>query len=187
MTIEYFIQYSHQSVINRFEFPKDIFTSISISIELRNAEGFIFSLVHNMFNFPIFFAFEDIVFEQGLNSLIEKEIPLHKFSKEGYIIKIDTMEQLKIVCDLSEEVASAGLSVYIFHGGGLSVTNLIPTTHWSKPTVFNDLDFQKVETFIEITEVGPTIYSKSSLFNTPVKVINFIPAHYKLDLENSDI
>ncbi|MEH7444896.1 hypothetical protein V7201_21565 [Bacillus sp. JJ1122] len=107
-----------------------------------------------MFSFPIFFVFEDIVFEQGLNSLIEKEIPLHKFFKEGYIIKIETMEQLKVVCDLSEEVASAGFSVYIFHGEGLSVTNLIPTMHWSKPTVFNDLDFQKVETFIEINEVG---------------------------------
>lgn len=97
------------------------------------------------------------------------------------------MEQLKVVCDLSEEVASIRLSVYIFHGEGLSVTNLIPTKYWSKPTVFNDLDFQKVETFIKINEVGPTIYSKNSLFNTPIKVINFIPAHYKLDLENSDI
>ncbi len=67
-----------------------------------------------MFNLPIFFVLEAMIFEQGLNSLIEKEIPYNKLSKEGYIIKINTSEQLEVFCNLSEEVTPIGLECLYF-------------------------------------------------------------------------
>lgn len=39
----------------------------------------------------------------------------------------------------------------------------------------------------KITEVGLTIFSKYSLFNTTEKLINYISPNYIVDLENSDI
>ncbi|MFY0759985.1 hypothetical protein AB1K32_14030 [Metabacillus dongyingensis] len=61
MKKEYFVQYSDQSIINSFDFPKDIFVSISIGIN-NITNDFIISLVKNMFSLPVFFVLESMIF-----------------------------------------------------------------------------------------------------------------------------
>jgi len=49
------------------------------------------------------------------------------------------------------------------------------------------MSIYKVDTFIDVEEVGFTIFSKSDLFNSPGKVQNYIPRYYSLDINSSDI
>jgi len=49
---EYFVQYSDQSIINSFNFPKDVFASITIGMtDITN--DLIISLVRKMFGLPV--------------------------------------------------------------------------------------------------------------------------------------
>lgn len=186
MKTQYFVQYSNDSIINRFVIPKETFTSINIGI--RNVgTDFIFTLVQNMFSFPIFFVLEHNIFEQGKSIISERNIPSYKFSSDGFIIKIESVDTLEAVCDISVDLALNGISVFIFYGQGLYEEDLVPSRQWNKPIEFKNLDFQKVETFIDISEVGTTIFSKNNKFNSPRKVSHFISASYSLDVENSDI
>ena len=186
MKKEYFVQYSDQSIINSFDFPKDIFVSISIGIsDITN--DFIISLVQKMFSLPVFFVLESMIFGYEKETLIENNIPFYKFSSDGAIIKVDSVEKLDLVSELVEELVSNGLSVFIFHGKGIVEQDLIPSRQWNKPTVFKNVDINKVETFVDVEEVGFTIFSKNSLFNSPEKIPNYIPDDYLLDINSSDI
>jgi len=79
------------------------------------------------------------------------------------------------------------LSAYIFFGEGLSEEALVPTTSWNKPTEFKMLNFESVETFIDVQEVGLTIFTSNEKYNTPEKVTHYISKDYLLDRENSDV
>ncbi|WP_338789573.1 hypothetical protein [Metabacillus sp. FJAT-53654] len=48
---------------------------------------------------------------------------------------------------------------------GIVEKDLIPSRQWNKPTLFKNVDINKVETFIDVEEVGFTIFSKNCLFN----------------------
>jgi len=183
---QYFVQYSSDSIINRFVIPKETFTSISIGIRDVGTD-FIFTLVQNMFSFPIFFILENDIFEQGKSIIMERNIPSYKFSSDGFIIKTESVDILEAICNISVDLALNGISVFIFYGQGLYEEDLVPSSQWNNPIEFKNLDFQKVETFIDISEVGTTIFSRNNKFNSPRKVSHFISASYSLDVENSDI
>ena len=186
MKKEYFVQYSDQSIINSFDFPKDIFVTISIGIsDITN--DFIISLVQKMFSLPIFFVLESIIFGYEKETLIENNIPFYEFSSDGAIIKVDAVEKLNLVSKLVEELVSNGLSVFIFHGNGIVEQDLIPSRQWDKPTVFKNVDINKVEAFVDVEEVGFIMFSKNSLFNSPRKIPNYISDDYLLDIHSSDI
>lgn len=183
---QYFIQYSNDSIFNDFAIPKDMFTSIDIGIRDVGTD-FIFTLVQNMFSFPIFLVLESVIFDHGKSIISERNIPSYKFSSDGFIIKIESVETLEAICDISVDLALNGLSVFIFYGQGLYEEDLVPSRQWNKPIEFKNLDFQKVETFIDVSEVGLTLFSKNNKFNSPRKVSHFISSAYSLDVENSDI
>ena len=94
---------------------------------------------------------------------------------------------MEAICDISVDLALNGISVFIFYGEGICEEDLVPSRQWNKPIEFKNLDFQKVETFIDIGEVGLTLFSKNNKFNSPRKVSHFISAAYSLDVENSDM
>jgi len=183
---QYFVQYSDDSTINYFAIPKDTFTFIDIGIR-GIATDFISTLVQNMFSFPIFFVLESDIFENGKSVISERNIPSYKFSSDGFIIKINSVDTLEAICDISVDLALNGISVFIFYGEGLYEEDLVPLRQWNKPMEFKNLDFQKVETFIDVSEVGLILSSKNNKFNSPRKVSHYISASYSLDVENSDI
>lgn len=183
---EYFVQYSHNSIINGFALPKDMFKSIEVGI--RDIEtDFLFTSTQNMFSFPVFFVLESVIFEHVERIILEKNIPSYKFSSEGFIIKIESVDTLRVICDCTVDLVLNGLTVFIFFGQGLSEVNLVPTRTWDKPIEFNNLDFEKVDTFIDVHEVGLTIFSKNDKYNSPRKVTHYMSKAYSIDLENSDI
>lgn len=186
MKKEYFVQYPDQSIINSFDFPKDIFVPITIGIS-DITDNLITSLVEKMFNLPVFFVLESMIFGYEKETLIENNIHFYEFSSDGAIIKVDSVEKLDLVSELTETLVSNGLSVFIFHGKGIVEQDLIPSRQWNKPTVFKNVDINIVETFIDVEEVGFTIFSKNSLFNSPGKIPNYISGDYSLDINNSDI
>ena len=182
MKKEYFVQYSDQSIINSFDFPKDIFVAISIGIN-NITNDFIISLVQKMFSSPVFFVLESMIFGYEKETLIENNIPFYEFSSDGAIIKVDSVEKLDLVSELAEELVSNGLGVFIFHGKGIVEQDLIPSRQWNKPIVFKNVDINKeFETFVDVEEVGFTIFSKNGLFNSPGKIPNYISSDYSLDI-----
>ncbi|MDR0137873.1 hypothetical protein RFW18_08955 [Metabacillus idriensis] len=187
MKKEYFVQYSDQSIINSFDFPNDAFVSITIGMtDITN--DFIISLVHKMFGLPVFFVLNSMIFGYEKETLISNNIPFYEFSSDGGVIKVDSIDKLHLISKLAEELVCNGLSVFIFHGKDLSEQDLIPPKQWlDKPIVFKNLDINKVETFVDVEEVGFTIFTKSSLFNSPEKIPNYISSDYLLDINNSDI
>ncbi|MGM0921272.1 MAG: hypothetical protein ACQEWW_08600 [Bacillota bacterium] len=186
MKKEYFVQYSDQSIVNSFDFPKDTFVSITIGMtDITN--DFIISLVPKMFSLPVFFVLESMIFGYEKETLIENNIPFYEFSSDSAIIKVDSLEKLKLVSELAEVLVSNGLGIFIFHGRGIVDRDLIPSRQWNKPTVFKNLDVNKVETFVEVEEVGFTIFTKSILFNSPGKIPNYISGDYSIDINSSDI
>ncbi|WP_322385575.1 hypothetical protein, partial [Clostridium perfringens] len=68
---------------------------------------------------------------------------------------------------------------------GIVEQNLIPSRQWNKPIEFNNVDIHKVDTFVDVYEVGFTILSKNVLFNSPEKVQHYIPGYYSLDINSS--
>ncbi|MEA3318656.1 MAG: hypothetical protein U9Q88_01425 [Bacillota bacterium] len=187
MEKEYFVQYSDQSIINSFSFPKDVFASISIGMT-DISKDLIISLVQKMFGLPVFFVLNSMTFGYEKETLISNNIPFFEFSSDGVVIKIDSTEKLQLISKLAEELVSNGLSVFIFHGNDLSEQDLIPPKHWmDKPLIFENLDVNKIETFVDIEEVGFTIFTKSSLFDSPEKIPNYIPNDYLLNIDSSDI
>jgi len=183
---EYFVQYSDQSIINSFDFPKDNFVSITVGIS-DITHDLIISLVRKMFRLPVFFVLESMIFGYEKETLIENKVPFYEFSSDGTIIKVDSVEKLDIVGGLAEVLVNNGLSVFIFQGEGIVEQDLIPSRQWNKPIEFKNVDIHKVDTFVDMEEVGFTIFSKSVLFNSPGKVQNYIPGYYSLDINSSDI
>jgi hypothetical protein len=183
---EYYVQYSDQSIINSFDFPKDNFVSITVGIS-EITHDLITSLVQKMFHLPVFFVLESMIFGYEKETLIENKVPFYEFSSEGAIIKVDSEEKLSHVSGLAEELVSNGLSVFIFHGEGLSEQDLTPSRQWNNPIEFDNVDINKVDTFVDVYEVGFTIFSKNDLFNSPEKISHYIPDHYLLDINSSDI
>jgi len=178
------VQYSDQSIINSFNFPKDNFVSITVGIR-DITHDLITSLVRKMFRLPVFFALDSMIFGYEKETLIENKVPFYEFSPDGAVIKVDSVEKLDLVSGLAEVLVNNGLSVFIFYGEGEQ--NLIPSRQWNKPIEFKNVDIDKVDTFVDVEEVGFTIFSKSDLFNSHQKVQKYIPRHYSLDINSSDI
>ncbi|AQU79548.1 hypothetical protein [Planococcus faecalis] len=185
MKKQYFVQYSDASLINDFVLPKGKFESIAVGIRDMETD-FLFTLIQNISSFPVFFVLESVIFEHIETSISEKNISHYKFSSDGYIIKIDSTDILEWVCTNAVELVLNGLEVFIFFGEDISEVDLVPTRNWDSPTEFKNLDFDKVETFIDVYEVGLTIFTKNEKFNSPKKVTPYISADYLFDLENSD-
>ncbi|MBX9966167.1 hypothetical protein ACFW1J_00145 [Priestia aryabhattai] len=186
MKKEYFVQYSDQSIINSFNFPKDNFVSITVGIS-EITHDLIPSLVQKMFCLPVFFVLESMILGYEKETLIENKVPFYEFSSDGAIVKVDSVEKLDLVSRLAEVLVNNGLGVFVFYGEGLAEQDLIPSRQWNKPIEFKNVDIHKVDTFVDVEEVGFTIFSKSNLFNTPGKVQNYIPGCYSLDINSSDI
>lgn len=186
MKKEYYVQYSDQSIINSFDFPKDNFVSITVGIS-DITHDLITSLVQKMFRLPVFFVLDSMIFGYEKETLIENKVPFYEFSTDGVIIKVDSVEKLTLVSGLAEVLVNNGLSIFIFYGDGIVEQDLIPSRQWNKPLEFKNVDIYKVDTFIDLEEVGFTIFSKSDLFNSPKKVQNYIPHYYLLDINSSDI
>ncbi|KRE00042.1 hypothetical protein ASE46_29145 [Bacillus sp. Root239] len=186
MKKEYYVQYSDQSIINSFDFPKDNFVSINVGIS-NITHDLITSLVQKMFRLPVFFVLDSMVFGYEKETLIENKVPLYEFSTDSFIIKVDSVEKLTVVSELAEVLVNNGMSIFIFYGDGIVEQDLIPLRQWNKPIEFKNVDINKVDTFIDMEEVGFTIFSKSELFNSPRKVQNYIPHYYSLDINSSDI
>lgn len=181
------MQYSHQSIVNSYDFPKNTFVSVTIGIT-EISDDFIITLVQKMFSFPIFFVLESMIFGYEKETLIENNIPFFKPS-DGAIIKVDSQVKLGIIGVLSSQLVSNGLSVFIFHGTGLVEQDLIPSRKWNKQPrfFFSNVDINKVETFVDVEEVGITVFTKSNRFNSPGKISNYISGDYSLDTNSSDI
>lgn len=94
---------------------------------------------------------------------------------------------MNLVSELAEGLVNNGLSVFIFYGKGIVEQDLNPSRQWNKPILFKNVDINKVETFIDVEEVGFTILSKNGLFNSPRKISNYILGDYSLDINSSDI
>ncbi|MED4261669.1 hypothetical protein [Priestia aryabhattai] len=183
---EYFVQYSDQSIIDSFDFPEDKFVSITVGIRDINHD-LIISLVRKMFGLPVFFVLDSMLSGHEKETLIKNKIPFYEHSLDGAIIKVDSEEKLSHVSGLAEELVNNGLSIFIFYGEGIVEQDLIPSRQWNKPIEFKNVDIDKVDTFVDVEEVGFTIFSKSDLFNSPGKVQNYIPRSYSLDINSSDI
>lgn len=175
MQNNYFVQNADVSTINSFSFPNDVFKSINIGIRDIDNE-FLSTLV-----------LESVIFEEITNVIWRRNIPAHQFSSDGFIIKIDSIDLLEVLCECTVDLVLNGLSAYIFFGEGLSEEALVPTTSWNKPTEFKMLNFESVETFMDVQEVGLTIFTSNEKYNTPEKVTHYISKDYLLDRENSDV
>lgn len=186
MKKEYYVQYSHQSIVNSFDFPNDNFVSITVGIS-DITHDLINSLVQKMFCLPVFFVLESMIFGYEKETLIQNKVPFYEFSSDGFIIKVDSVEKLTVVSELVEVLVNNGMSIFIFYGDGIVEQDLIPLRQWNKPIEFKNVDINKVDTFIDMEEVGFTIFSKSELFNSHRKVQNYIPHYYSLDINSSDI
>lgn len=186
MKKQYFVQHPDASLINEFVLPDDSLKSIAIGIRDMETE-FLFTLIKNMCSFPIFVVMEPLDFEHIEKSILEKNLSPYKFSSDGFIIKINSVDVLECVCIHAVELISNGLEVFIFEGEGISEKDLVPTRHWDKPTEFKNLVFEKIETFLAVYEVGLTLFTENEKYNSPNKVTPYISEHYTLDLENSDI
>lgn len=186
MKKHYFVQYPDASLLDNFVLPKNMFKSIAVGIRDMKTD-FLFTLIQNMFSFPVFVVLESVVFEHIEKSILEQNISPYKFSSDGFIIKIDSADTLELICISTVELVLNGLEVFIFFGENISETDLIPTRDCDKPTEFKKLDFDKVETFIDVYEVGLTIFTKNETYNSPKKVMHYISKDYSLDLESSNI
>ncbi|MFD1030791.1 hypothetical protein [Metaplanococcus flavidus] len=185
MKKQYFVQYPDVSLTNAFVLPKDMFQSIAVGIRDMDTD-FLFTLIQNISSFPVYFVLESVVFKHIETSISEKNISHYKFSSDGYIIKIDSADKLEWVCTNTVELVLNGVEVFIFFGEDISEEDIVPTRNWDSPTEFKNLDFDKVETFIDVYEVGLTIFTKNEKYNSPKKVTPYISADYSLDLESSD-
>ncbi|WP_257145922.1 hypothetical protein [Priestia megaterium] len=144
MKKEYFVQYSDQSIINSFDFPKDKFISITVGISDITPE-LIISLVQNMFGLPVFFVLDSMLSGYGKETLIKNKIPFYEHSSDDAIIKVDSVEKLDLVSGLAEVLVNNGLSVFIFHGEGILEQDLIPSRQWNKPIEFKNVDIQYIK------------------------------------------
>ncbi|MBY6035975.1 hypothetical protein KUV80_04905 [Fictibacillus nanhaiensis] len=186
MKTQYFVQYSDISIINDYALPKDMFKSVDVGIRKIETD-FLFTLVQNIFGLSVFFVLESVIFKHNEKTISENNIPYYKFASEGMIINIDSVDTLEMICNITVDLVLNGLNVFIFFGQGLSEENLVPSRNWDKPIEFKHLDFEKVDTFIDVYEVGLTIFSKNDKFCSPRKVAHCISKAYSLDVENSDI
>ncbi|WKA57072.1 hypothetical protein QWY16_11205 [Planococcus shenhongbingii] len=186
MKKQYFVQHPDPSILNDFSLPKDIFQSVEVGI--RDMEpDFLFTLAQNMFAFPVFFALDFVMLEHVEKIIMERNMPFYRFDSDGFIVKIDSVDILAVICESTVELASNGMRIFIFFGEGLSEADLVPTKKWGGPTEFRNLDFGKVETFIDVQEVGLTVFTKNEKYNTPRKVTHCISEDYALDLMSSDL
>lgn len=75
MKKQYFVRFSDDSIKNAFALPKDMFKSMDVRIRDIDTD-FLFTLVENMFNFPVFFVLESVIFEHIEKIILERNIPV---------------------------------------------------------------------------------------------------------------
>lgn len=183
MAAHYFVQYTDASIIDQFRLPKKSFHSLDIGIRHMESE-FIYDILQNMFNFPIIFVLENTLSNRIENNFIEKKI---QHIDDTLIVKTEEFETLEALCQAATELTANGLSVFIFKGDGLTERDCLVSRTGNGLLEFPNLDLHLLESFMEINEVGLTLFTKNEKFFTPVKLAQYIPSKYKMDLENSDI
>ena len=80
-----------------------------------------------------------------------------------------------------------GFGSFLFQGESILYDDLCPNVHWSHPTEFPNLNWDKVATLIDINEVGYTVITNDNRINSTLKMLNYIPKEYEIDLGNCDI
>ena len=183
MAGHYFVQYTDASIINQFCLPKNSFRSIDIGIRHMESE-FLLETVQNLFCFPIFFVLEHTLSNRFENNLLEKKA---QYIDDTLIVKAEDFETLVALCQAATELTANGLSVFIFKGDGLTERDCLVSRTGNGLIEFPNLDLHLLESFMEINEVGLTLFTKSKKFFTPVKLAQYIPSKYEMDRENSDI
>ncbi|MFD1738687.1 hypothetical protein ACFSCX_19390 [Bacillus salitolerans] len=184
-----FSQNSHISMINRIKFNKKDFTVLSIGVMLRDFEGFTNNFIKATFEFPLYFVLPMMFIDDeeiGQMKLLKIEYQIDKKS-EWMILKVETNAQLKLITDYCEWSACNGVGSFMFQGNGIHYDDLCPNVNWSLPTEFPNLDWGKVATFIDIHEVGYTVFTNDNRINSTLKMLNYIPKEYEIDLDNCDI
>ncbi|WJN47471.1 hypothetical protein QUH71_26250 (plasmid) [Priestia aryabhattai] len=87
MKKEYFVQYSDQSIVNSFDFPKDNFVSITVGIsEIKH--DLITSLIQRMFRLPVFFVLESMILGYEKETLIENNVSFLSFHRMVLLSKL---------------------------------------------------------------------------------------------------
>ena len=114
------------------------------------------------------------------------EYQINKMS-EWMILKGETNAQLMLITGYCEWSACNGVGSFMFQGSGIHYDDLYPNVNWSHPTELPNLDWYKVATFIDIHEVGYTVITNDNKINSTLKMLNYIPKEYEVDLDNCDI
>ncbi|MCM3160811.1 hypothetical protein M3607_04940 [Metabacillus litoralis] len=186
MILSVFIQYSHISVINSFKIDNKDFTVIDIGVRLFDEENFTYNFIETSFCFPLFFVLSTTMLDdEELDKVKQHEIEFLA-SNNWIIVKVLTKVQLRLISGYCEWFACIGLGSYMIQGENIHFEELWPVVHWSIPTKFPNLDWGKVNTLINIEEVGHTVITKDERINSTVKLKGYIPKEYGIDLENSD-
>lgn len=184
-----FIQNSHISIINSINFKKKDFKVLSIGVVLRDFDGFTNNFIKETFEFPLFFVLPTVFIgdaEVGMMKQLQVNYLTNNMN-DWMILKVNTDDQLKLITKYCEWSACNGLGSFMFQGENILYDDLVPNVHWSHPTEFPNLDWGKVVTLIDIHEVGCTVITNDNRINGTLKMLNYIPKEYKIDLENCDI
>lgn len=184
-----FIQNSHKSIINSIKFREKDFAVLSIGVMLRDFEGFTYNFIKRTFKFPLFFVLPTVFIddeETGKMKQLQIDYLINKNSK-WVILKVDSNTQLKLITEYCEWFACNGFGSFMFQGENIPYIDLYPNVHWDHPTEFPNLNWDKVATLIDIHEVGYTVITNDIRINSTIKLLNYIPNEYEIDLENCDI
>ncbi|QGQ45806.1 hypothetical protein [Metabacillus sediminilitoris] len=183
-----FIQNSHKSIINSIKFKKRDFTVLSIGVMLRDFEGFTYNFIKVTFVFPLFFVLPTVLIDdEDIGKMKELHIDYLIKKSEWMTLKVESDAQLKLITEYCEWSACSGLGSFMVQGESILFDDLWPNVHWSHPTEFPKLDWDKVLTLIDIQEVGYTLITNDNRINSTSKMLNYIPKEYEIDLENCDI
>jgi hypothetical protein len=184
-----FIQNSHISLINSIKFNKKDFTVLSIGVMLRDFEGFTNNFIKATLKFPLYLVLPMMFIDDeeiGQMKLLNIDYQINKES-EWMTLKVETTAQLKLITGYCEWSACNGVGSFLFQGNGIHYDDLWPNVEWIHPTEFPNLDWKKVATFIDIHEVGFTVITNDNRINSTIKMLNYIPKEYEIDLDNCDI
>jgi hypothetical protein len=183
-----FIQNSDISIINSIKFKKKDFTVLSIGVMLRDFEGFTNNIIKDTFEFPLYFVLPMMFIDDeeiGRMKQLQIDFLINKKS-EWMILKVESDAQLRLITEYCEWSACNGLGSFMFQGKGIHYDDLCPNVNWSHPTEFSNLDWDKVATLIDIHEVGFTVITNDNRINSTLKMLNYIPKEYEIDLDNCD-
>ncbi|WP_273130167.1 hypothetical protein [Bacillus weihaiensis] len=184
-----FIQNSDISIINSIKFKKRNLTVLSLGVNFKDLEGFLNNIIKNTFEFPLFFVLSTELMD---DEDIEKVKKLHidyvcNKKNEWMILKVESVAQLKLTMRYCEGFASNGFRSFMIKGESLLLDELCPSVNWNHPIEFPDLNWDKVITLIDIDEVGLTVFTDDNRINSTLKLLNYIPKEYEIDLKNCDI